>query len=162
MKVGDVAERIRSIDIGNIFKDFMTKNETSVIDLVRSQLNRGEDGNGKKLHPYYGGSYTSGYVDEKHSMNPRPGYGTPDLYLTGDFYEGMFMQEVKEDYAKIWSSDEKTNKLVTDGWKVPWNPSTTHPAYGLEIFELGEESLQQLRFVFLRTLNQTIRETLKQ
>lgn len=158
---GQVAERIKSIDIGKIFVDFATRNEDSIVGLVRSQLYQGETGEGK-LHPaYYGASYSSGYVDEKESMNPRPGYGQPDLYYTGGFYEGMYIQEAKETHAKVWSTDRKTNALVLDGWAVPWHPGDWHPEYGLEVFELNEESLQQLRFVFLRTLNQTIRETLK-
>lgn len=157
---GQVAERIKSIDIGKIFVDFATRNEDSIVGLVRSQLYQGETGRGKLSPSYYGASYTSGYVDEKESMNPRPGYGQPDLYYTGGFYEGMFLQEIKETHAKVWSTDRKTNALVLEGWEVPWKPSDWHPEYGLEVFELNEESLQQLRPRFAESIIENARKIL--
>lgn len=156
---GQVAERIKSIDIGKIFVDFATRNEDSIVGLVRSQLYQGETGEGKVRPKYYG---REDYAQEKHADNPRPGYGTPDLFYSGDFYNGMFLQEAKETHAKVWSTDDKTNMLILDGWQIYGKEGDyMHQPYGLEVFELNEESLQQLRFVFLRTLNQTIRETLR-
>jgi len=50
------------------------------------------------------------YADLKASRNPLPGYGNPDLFLTGAFYRG-FQAEVSGGLIKIYSTDAKAESL---------------------------------------------------
>ncbi len=68
------------------------------------------------------------YSIEKQQRNPRPGFGRPDLYDTGDFYNGFYV-EVKSDSYLIYSRDSKANLLTEK--------------YGDNIFGLNPTSKQQ-------------------
>jgi hypothetical protein len=51
------------------------------------------------------------YALDKEKMNPLPGFLHPDLFLTGEFFNGFFV-EVDNDSYLIYSKDEKTEDLV--------------------------------------------------
>ena len=62
------------------------------------------------------------YAEMKHSMNPLPGFGVPDLKLTGAFYRATSVS-VGSQTLKIDSSDSKSTELQAK--------------YGKEIFGLN-------------------------
>lgn len=80
-----------------------------ILRLNRFQLyNQSIDKNGDPLRLY--GSLS--YALEKNKMNPAPGFGRPDLWLTGSFQRAMYV-EVNQTMIKVWSRDRKTDLLVT-------------------------------------------------
>lgn len=85
------------------------ENEHVIIDMNTENLMKGKDANDEKITPQY---YSDEYAEMKQGMNPRPGLGTPDLFLTGVFQEGFFVKRVKMGW-EIDSKDEKRDKLVT-------------------------------------------------
>ena len=76
--------------------------------LNKEQLyNYGVRRDGTKIKPEYKSAY---YDREKNYMNRRPGYGTPDLFLTGSFFKG-FTVSIDNYSLKIDSLDSKSEGL---------------------------------------------------
>ena len=99
-----------------------------VIDLNQSQLLSGIDSKGEELGEYE----SKPYATFKNTLNPLPGFGVPDLKLTGSFYREMYLQFSSKGWpVQIFSMDEKTSKLVSQ--------------YGKDIFGLTEDNLENLR-----------------
>lgn len=76
-------------------------------DQVRKQLTAGFDKKGSRLRPYK----SKKYAERKHSMNPVPGFGNPDLKLTGKFHRGLFARSSR-DVIEITSADSKAGQLI--------------------------------------------------
>ena len=96
-----------------------------VIGLNTSQLyDEGVDADGNHLTKYRNPTY----AHIKNSMNPGPGFGRPDLYLTGEFQQNMNLR-VEGDVFEIDSSDVKSAELKDK--------------YGEKIFGLTQESKQE-------------------
>lgn len=99
-----------------------------VIDLNQSQLLSGVDSKGNELKEYA----VKGYAVFKNKLNPIPGFGIPDLKLTGAFQREMYLQFSSKGFPiEIFSRDEKTGKLVEQ--------------YGKDIFGVTKDNLENLR-----------------
>ena len=114
-------ERVQSLS-EDIFMDVFMEESFAVEELNKNQLDEGLDSKGKKLTQY---KYDS-YAEYKHELNSKPGYGNPDLNLTGDFYSGFKVEEKGGTKYDITSLDRKTQTLTEN--------------YGIAIFGLSEES----------------------
>lgn len=104
----------------------LTEHERDILELNWSQLYSGYDGYGRQLQEYR----DAGYAAMKHEMNPQPGFGTPDLYLTGSTYEKM-RAVINSQTLGIDSKDEKSAALQSK--------------YGEGIFKLSSDSINILR-----------------
>lgn len=84
--------------------------QPNYIELQKAQMYAGKTVTGETIaqagHPY--GSRA--YATEKHSMNPLPGEGNPDLRLTGGYYDGI-KTDVEGDKIEVSSTDEKWPEL---------------------------------------------------
>jgi len=67
-------------------KQAVKESQPLIIQLNKDQLSKGIRTDGQKVLPKY---KDTGYALKKRSMNPKPGFGTPDLFLTGKFYGGF-------------------------------------------------------------------------
>lgn len=81
--------------------------KTAIVDLNLDQLDEGQTATLEKLRPKY---RNVSYALQKQTLNPKPGYGNPDLKVTGDFYEG-FKAELRGHILEIYSTDYKAPKL---------------------------------------------------
>lgn len=85
-------------------------------ELNTQQMYRGLDSTGQPIAPQYA---RADYAQMKNQMNPAPGYGTPDLYLTGAFYRGYTLRveggQVTED-SDVDYADDLTEKYGPDIW----------------------------------------------
>jgi len=98
------------------------QNKQELIDLNQSQVYQSsEDSFGEPLRFYSSNSYAF----EKEKQNAAPGFGRPDLYLTGAFYRA-FVVKVSPRFYEINSKDTKTKKLKSK--------------YGEDIFGLTDEN----------------------
>lgn len=84
--------------------------QPNYIELQKAQMYAGKTVTGQTIakagHPYQ----SLEYAIEKHSMNPLPGEGNPDLHLTGAYYDGI-STEVDDQKIKVYSTDEKGPEL---------------------------------------------------
>lgn len=87
----------------SVIDEFFNKFESDFIDMIQDQLLHGEDGAGNKLQEYASGIYSS-YKKTIGSISSP----VADLKVTGDFYDGMYLNKFNE----IDSTDWKTSKLI--------------------------------------------------
>lgn len=100
---------VKSIKLKEQLPIIIRNTSGEILSLNRFQLyNQSVDKQGDPLQLY--GSLS--YALEKNRMNPAPGFGRPDLYLTGSFQRAMYV-EVNDTFIKVWSRDRKTDQLVT-------------------------------------------------
>lgn len=99
-----------------------------VIDLNQSQMLSGIDSKGNELKEYA----SKGYAAYKNKINSIPGFGVPDLKLTGAFQREMYLQFSSKGFpVEIFSRDEKTQTLTQK--------------YGKDIFGVTQDNLENLR-----------------
>lgn len=79
--------------------------QDKITDLNKDQLMQGLDGTGQKLKPKYS---RVRYARAKNSVNPLPGYGTPDLKLTGKYYTSLYVVANNDNTFEI--NSDRTEK----------------------------------------------------
>jgi hypothetical protein len=125
MTIFEAQRRVAKIDLQKIAEQTLTELESFVVALNQEQLSHGLRSDEEKVYPDY---RSKSYAELKHQENPKPGFGIPDLELTGSFYDKFYLDK---DKFNISSHDEKTEKLVKK--------------YGRSIFGLTGESLQKMK-----------------
>lgn len=105
----DFNKRIQAVEIRPIIALCVEQSQYEILAFNRGQLYMGEGSNDKLLSPSY---RSEGYAEFKESMNPKPGLGTPDLFLTGAFYNSLQMDVNKSQMTfTVGSKEEKAPKL---------------------------------------------------
>lgn len=100
--------KVESINLPDQVPVIIQETSDKAIELNRQQLyEKSVDKHEMKLLSYN----WPNYAVMKNQMNPKPGFGHPDLYLTGSFQKAMFMKVEKETF-EISSSDGKTFDLI--------------------------------------------------
>ena len=107
MEVDELIKALQRVNVADVARDAVARNTGKAADLLREQLYSGRDGLGRLLRRYR----SSSYADIKHSMNPAPGYGNPDLYLTGAFHRSLKAESTQEGVT-FSSFDTKAADLV--------------------------------------------------
>lgn len=117
-------EKIQALDIKEAIVESVAETQYAPLGFVRGQLHYGEDGTGYQISPKY---KSEGYALQKEELNPVPGLGTPDLFVTGDFYNSLEEVVNKSAYSfTIDGTDEKAPKLELK--------------YGDEIYALNDQN----------------------
>lgn len=111
-------QKLQTLDTDQIIQQSMEQTKDVLADLNVEQMNKGLNAKGEKIGEYR----SEAYAEMKHSMNPLPGFGIPDLRLTGAFYRGTSVS-ISGQKVIIDSSDEKSADL--------------QEKYGEEIFGLS-------------------------
>lgn len=84
-----MAQRFRALNPQQLLANAADKEPQLAADLNRQQLfQKGLKANGERLKPYR----SDYYARRKNRMNPAPGFGNPDAYLTGSLHRGLFVQ----------------------------------------------------------------------
>jgi hypothetical protein len=94
-------DRTASAAFGTVLEDFTDEN--------KAQLFAGFNRFGDHLDEYK----SFRYAEDKHFLNPVPGFGNPDLFVTGDFYAGI-KGRISGSQILEKSSDIKNDRLVAD------------------------------------------------
>lgn len=115
----DMFRRIESLNIKQVATDALEDTASVIAEKNREQLEEGFDSNRENLLPYR----SKVYAGMKNQMNPKPGYGNPDLKLTGAFYRGIRAEVNDDGEVHTYSTDSKDGKLVMK--------------YGTDIYGLG-------------------------
>lgn len=104
----------KNFDIVQEVSDIAAVHEKEIADLNRQQLyEKGEDSTGRKLKKYK----RPRYARVKHEMNPKPGYGNPDFFLTGEFQKSIFA-DVRDRSIIMDAADPKVEFLVNRDGEV--------------------------------------------
>jgi hypothetical protein len=137
MTVLETYQNVIEIDKGRLVDECLSELRTLVIDLNLFQLEQGLNATGKKLGRYKSNSYAK----RKNQMNSLPGFGIPDLKLTGAFWNA-FKTDLKSGVMDIYSTDPK----------AAWQEDRYAKIYGLT-----PENLNILRADFLIIFNDRLR-----
>ena len=116
-------------------------NETEILDANTSQLEQGKDALGNFLENYL----SEDYARFKRTLSSLPPFGVPDLKLEGDFHEGFVLRWEGNAFF-ITSTDQKTDKLKQ--------------MFGEDIFGLMDESLLELKSMFIESFIKLFRDEL--
>ena len=108
-------EKIKSYEFA---KAYVIKNEESVLELNKDQLQRGERSDNTEIDPYYK------VFSYKNRLSP------VDLRLTGAFYRSFKIKYTDKGFY-IYATDRKTGKLLAK--------------YGEDVLGLTEHSITEVR-----------------
>jgi hypothetical protein len=117
----NMLDRVKAMDVSAIVTETMEAVTPDIKASQQGQMLKGLNARGTRIGMYRSGAYAV----IKNRMNPVPGYGVPDLKLTGEFHREIYA-EIRGDKVIIDSVNEKTEALAKK--------------YGEEIFGLNAES----------------------
>ena len=141
MTLSELNRRVQALEILKLFAQCVEENKEYIADLNTLQLAVGKDSNDKSLYPYA----SDDYAKYKKAIGSEAPLGTPNLKLTGDFWEGFEAKADKDANVFITSTDSKTGKLKQ--------------MYDDDIFGLTDKSKADLKTVLLpNLLNKTRHE----
>lgn len=100
----DIQKRIKSLNKESLLKNAINEHTGEAIELNKDQLLHGIGEDGRKLTPQYSNPL---YAAKKASQNPLPGFGVPDLILSGDYTDNFEAKIVNNAILRIESKDFK-------------------------------------------------------
>lgn len=118
----DLRARFEKIDLSKVFEESVSETKSVIIELVSSQIERGEDYKGNDIGIYK----DLKYARRKQNMGSKAPEGIIDLKYTGDFLKRLYLKKYPRNYL-IRSFDKKNSILLG--------------TYGPRIFELNQENL---------------------
>lgn len=104
---------LKKLDKQAILLKAVQNSEEKITEAQRLQLRVGEGKDGAKISPSYA---NPSYSKKKNTMNPLAGKGNPDLKLTGDLWEYLFVTTDSQNYfikSKVDYFTELANKYTT-------------------------------------------------
>ncbi len=109
------------IDFNAVLTKNIEKHKKSIVDQEKEQLKFGYGEDGNKLQPNYA---NDDYAFEKNQQNALAGYGTPDLYKSGDMYKGLDLQVgIPNDNSYVFYSDVSYFNDLQDKYKTAFGLS---------------------------------------
>lgn len=117
--VANQLQKYLQMDLDLIGIEAIMENKTAVVAINKEQMRMGKDAKGFISPPY-----RPSYLYFKKGLSTYFAGSHPDLFVTGDFQNGMFMRQSGKS-VEIASTDNKESKLLEK--------------YGEQIFEISEE-----------------------
>jgi hypothetical protein len=109
---------LQNLNVIQVAADSLSEHTEQMADLNREQLMQGVDSSGGKIVPKYApfrmqtGEF---YAEMKNKMNAAPGFGTPDLKLTGSFHKSIKYQVNKTDVESISQDPHNLESKYSNG-----------------------------------------------
>ena len=82
----ELHKKLQAINLDVLKDETIKENEGIAVDMNKDQLEAGFDSNNKRLRGYSSPFYAA----EKNRMNPRAGFGNPDLLYRGETFTRGF------------------------------------------------------------------------
>lgn len=92
---------------GSILQGAIELTANQLADVNREQLDAGRDAKGDSISPAY---RSNEYAKYKYGINPKPGYGIPDLKDTGSYYSKIKFYIEGSD-INFYDTDSKANSI---------------------------------------------------
>ena len=122
---------LKSIDLDTAIPQILQNTGYEATAILQGQIYGGIDGEGNKIHPKYHGK---SYSVKKALLNPKPGYGVPDMFLSGALYKGMGLVIVNKDKFDFRSNVTYFSKL-----------ENYYQKNGSTVFKLSQKSKNEYR-----------------
>lgn len=107
--IKNLRDKWKAIKTGEIIHIALEATQPAYVELQKAQMHAGKTVDGSKIgaqRPYA----SKDYANQKNKQNPLPGIGNPDLYLHGDFYDGI-KTTVGDQAISLESTDDKGELL---------------------------------------------------
>jgi hypothetical protein len=108
MTIRELNNKLKAIDLQYMKEESVFQNREKIAELNKEQLHQGLTNKGTSITPFYKRRW---YAEFKTLL---PSYeapnNVPDLYLNGDFYNGIDV-EISDNEYSIYSKDEKSDDL---------------------------------------------------
>lgn len=118
----DLRAKYEKMDLLGVFQESVVETKSVILELVSSQIERGQTGTGDTIGIYI----SDKYADKKQEMGSLAPHGVIDLKYTGDFLNRLYLKVYPKNYL-VRSWDKKNSELLK--------------RFGSEIFELNPENL---------------------
>ena len=128
MTIAQMVRNWNSIDVASESAWVMLENREQIVQYNKDQLQLGIKNDNSSIIPMYKSNW---YAKMKQGKNSKPEFGTPDLKLTGAFYDGIVIKMQGYNQYSVTSIDSKTSQLVS------W--------YSSSIFGFTPRSRQEIR-----------------
>ena len=128
MTIAQMVRNWNSIDVASESAWVMLDNREQIVQYNKDQLQLGVKNDNSSIIPMYKSNW---YAKMKQGKNSKPEFGTPDLKLTGAFYDGIVIKMEGYNKYSVTSIDSKTSQLVS------W--------YSSSIFGFTPRSRQEIR-----------------
>lgn len=139
----DIINKIESFSFAEEVQKIVYIEDDEVLALVRGQMSIGKDGNGNPIHLERGRTtYKRVTIELKEIYGVGIGKETRwiTLYMTGEFYNSLFVEYQKNGEFSILSRDPKSEKIILRS--------------GDDVLKLNQENLASIQasaFEFIQT-----------
>jgi hypothetical protein len=110
MTIAQMVRNWNSIDVASESAWVMLDNREQIVQYNKDQLQLGVKNDNSSIIPMYKSNW---YAKMKQGKNSKPEFGTPDLKLTGAFYDGIVIKMEGYNKYSVTSIDSKTSQLVS-------------------------------------------------
>lgn len=118
--INNLRRKFEALDIDKVARKSMENTTEEMANIQAEQMMHGFNSFGNKIGQYK----LEPYAEKKNRMNPLPGFGVPDLKLTGAFYRGINVKISGE-------------MVITDSSNI--KSEGLQKRYGPEIYGLDEQ-----------------------
>lgn len=105
--ISEMLANVRKIDLRNALPRLIEETGSGIIRLNQKELKLGLLSTGEQIQPKY---KSTPYAKKKNALNPAPGFGVPDEYVTGAFYSKFYVKASLTAF-ETGSTDEKAARL---------------------------------------------------
>lgn len=123
----DLVNKIKNKDAIRIILDEVKPFANMMADLNRDRLKSGLRPDGRRYSKYK----NKYYAKRKYEMNPVPGLGNPDFYLTGEFHKGITVNINVDGYNYLSTDPNVASKNI-------YNRNSSDEIYGLMDSDIDE------------------------
>lgn len=95
MTISELQKNVQKINIQKMFEQIIEEKEKEILEINKDQLEKGKNIKNQKIKPKY---KNEPYAKKKQKLNPKAGFGTPDLKLSGEFQNLMFLKKKGKKY----------------------------------------------------------------
>ena len=84
--INNLYNKVQSCRLKEEMPNLILSTSYEITTLNQEQLYAGQLSTGEQIQPEYASKY---YAKKKNALNPEPGFGVPDIFLTGALYKSM-------------------------------------------------------------------------
>lgn len=106
--IRDLKNALKKVNLNTMIVNSIDQTKDALVNFNKEELKHGRDSKGLLLSPEYA---LFDYALRKYQQNSLPGFGNPDLFLTGAFYRGFYASVGFTGIYTLDSSDSKTDGL---------------------------------------------------
>jgi hypothetical protein len=120
-------DRLDRVDIKPVIFLCLEQSQYEWLGLNRGQLHDGQDNTGSLQHPLYA---VERYAIGKAELNPVPGLGVPDFFVSGDYYNSIQVKVLRGEYSiYTYSTGVDYSAKIEAKWPRNYGLDPTNKAF---------------------------------